>query len=527
MPTIREALDRHALYAQARGFTESAMGNTRRCVLMFAGFLPADRQIGDITTDDYRHFVADLRQRPRRGTSEKSGPRLLSGTTVNTYCRNVLTFFRWLKNEGMVTANPLASETAPKKPRTLPKVYAESDIRAFLKAVMPNLRNRAIVFLFLDTGLRLNEISQLTASKVNTREALARVMGKGQKERIVPLSPRTVAAVEEYVKNGRPAPRDTDRLFLNPDGRPLSGRGIVSMLVRLGREAGVKERLSPHKLRHTFATRSLKYGGNLEYIKNILGHADIKTTSEAYLNVDQADVKTAHQKFSPLSNLMDAFGGEGTILEQTGQPEGQPRSREGSSERGVHKASPSSPVNSLSTKQESTREHDVSTGGAERPRPGERPDGAEDRLRPTCRDLYYEHVRKLAVLAGELATDIETGHLEPRRHPAKAVPNSSLPGVDVVGVYHAQNSRLWPFLAQHLDNEFSGPRLTKQIFDVAVDAVVSRVRRFMKQASREAEFVGSVREKLVLVSERGTFEGACSICRNYFFDSAVGQPRDV
>jgi hypothetical protein len=69
MPTIREALDRHALYAQARGFTESAMGNTRRCVLMFAGFLPADRQIGDITTDDYRHFVADLREREVRAAS--------------------------------------------------------------------------------------------------------------------------------------------------------------------------------------------------------------------------------------------------------------------------------------------------------------------------------------------------------------------------------------------------------------------------------------------------------------------------
>ncbi len=211
------------------------------------------------------------------------------------------------------------------------------------------------------------------------------------------------------------------------------------MLARLGREAGIKERLSPHKLRHTFATRSLKYGGNLEYIRIILGHSDIKTTSNAYINVDQADVKAAHQKFSPLSKLMDSFAGEGTTQRQQGQPEGPPGIPEGSPKPGVPKASLSSPIESLSAKQESPREHDVSIGGAEKPRPGGRPDGVENRLKPTCRDLYHEHLRKLAALAGELATDIENGNLERRRHPAKAVLNASFGGVDMVGVYHAQN----------------------------------------------------------------------------------------
>ena len=109
--------------------------------------------------------------------------------------------------------------------------------------------------------------------------------------------------MDAYFKEFRNDALDNDPLFITQEGRRLTTSGIQSMLCRLGEKAGLQERLSPHKLRHSFATLSLKYGGNLEYIKKILGHSDIKTTSEAYLNVLDDDVSTAHQQFSPLSNI--------------------------------------------------------------------------------------------------------------------------------------------------------------------------------------------------------------------------------
>jgi site-specific recombinase XerD len=170
---------------------------------------------------------------------------------VNTYARGVKAFFRWLKTEGIITVDPLSSEAAPKKPRTIPRVYSDSELRAFFEVAERDLRNKAVIFMFLDTGLRLTELSEVTVNTIDIREGSVRVMGKGRKEGLVHLSPPAAAAAEDYIKNGRPAPKNTDRLFLTPSGHLLSARGMQSMLARLGREAGVKERLSPHKLRHT------------------------------------------------------------------------------------------------------------------------------------------------------------------------------------------------------------------------------------------------------------------------------------
>jgi integrase/recombinase XerD len=517
--SFREALDKYDLYARARGFTEPAIAHTRRCVTLFDDYLGGSKDVGDINVNDFRRFVADLRQRPQRRPSPDGSPHRLSGTAVNTYARGVKAFFSWLKAEGIIAVNPLASEPAPKKPRTLPKVYSESELKAVFKAVMPDRRNKAIVFLFLSSGLRLTGLALLTVNTLDTGEGSARVMGKGQIERDVPFDGWAAEAVDDYVKNGRPAPKDTDRLFLTAGGRPLSARGIQTMLAHLGRKAGIKERLSPHKLRHTFATLSLKYGGNLEYVKIILGHSDIQTTSDSYLNVASADVKAAHEKFSPLSNLMDSFAGKGTTLQKKRPPEEQPNNPAGQPAPGGSGGTVSHQDRSPSARQKSTLENETSTGAAAEAEAGGAPGDAESRLKPIFRDLYHEHQRKLAILTGELATDIENGNLERRRHPAKAVLNASSAGVNLVGVYHAQNSRLWPFLAQHLDSEFGAPKLTAQIMQAAVE---TRVNRLLNKESGEGDLARVVREKLVLVSERGTFPGTCDVCRGYFYESSVG-----
>ncbi|MCJ7547806.1 MAG: tyrosine-type recombinase/integrase [Deltaproteobacteria bacterium] len=497
--TFAELLDQYELYARARGFSGEQVDLTRLSVSLFAQFLETSGDAQDVTGDDYRRFVVDLRSRRARHGSGKESEHYLSGTTVHTYGRVVKTFFAWLSEARIIAENPLAGIPAPRKPKTIPKVYREKELLA-VSAAVTSVRDRAIYELFLDSGIRLKELSTIKIGDIDIEEGSVRVMGKGGKERFVPFIPPVAESIKAYVKESRRDAAKNDALFVTSTGSPLKTRGIQTMLYRLGERAGLKERLSPHKLRHTFATLSLKNGGNLEYIRKILGHTDIKTTSDAYLNVLDEDVKAAHRKFSPLANLKTAGAGKGFVSPNEGKPADQQKN-------------PEMPLRN--SKQESPPKlaHDRSPGEHEKTEAGERLDKAHAGLRPNYQDLYREYLRKLADLTGELIADIENGNLEPPRRPSKTNPKSMFGGLGLVRVYHAQNKPLWPFLLQHLDNEFSNTPLTAQIARVGLASLLAR---FLKKESEERDLADAVREKLVLVSERATFAGTCKICQGYF-----------
>jgi site-specific recombinase XerD len=278
----------------------------------------------EVNADDFRCFLADLRDRPVwRGLNNEQAHRL-SGTSINTYARAIKAFFIWLHAEAIIPSNPLATVPAPRKPKTLPKVYSEKDLRAICVTAAASIRDNAVFCLFLDSGIRLSELGTLKIGDVDTQSGTLKVRGKGNKERFAYFSTDVAKYVDCYIKQFRQGAGRGDILFLTKVGQPLRARGIQSLLLRLGKKAGVEERLTPHKLRHSFATLSLKYGGNLEYIKKILGHTDIKTTSEAYLNVQDADVSAAHRHFSPLSNLRDTDAGKVSVLPDAGRYEDQP-----------------------------------------------------------------------------------------------------------------------------------------------------------------------------------------------------------
>ena len=460
-PTFAELLDRYDLYARARGFSNDQINLTRFAVGLFAQFLETTGDAQNVTGDDFRRFVVDLRSRRARRSSGKESEHLLSGTTVNTYSRVVKTFFAWLSEERIIAENRLAGIPAPRKPKTIPKVYREKELLA-VSAAVTGLRDRAIYELFLDSGIRLKELSTLKIGDMDIEEGSAKIIGKGGKERFVYFSPPVAESLRACVKESRRDAAKNDALFVTSTGGPLKARGIQTMLYRLGEKAGLKERLSPHKLRHTFATLSLKNGGNLEYIKKILGHSDIKTTSEAYLNVADEDVKAAHLNFSPLSNLKSTGAKKESVIPNEGKPADQQK---------------------------------------------------HSGLRPNYQALYDKHLRDLTDLTQELIADIDNGNLEAPRRPAKTNPKTISGGLGLVRVYHAQNKKLWPFLSQHLDNEFSNPSLTAQIDQVGVAAFWVR---FLKKESPEKVLDEAVREKLVEVSERGTFAGTCKICQSYF-----------
>jgi site-specific recombinase XerD len=192
---------------------------------------------------------------------------------------------------------------APRYPRRVARIYSEEQLKTLLRYVATRPRERAIIELFLDSGIRLSELTGLVVDDVDLTHGPVRVLGKGGKERYSYFSPMTALSLRDYLDKGRRQPREDDYLFLTSAGLRLDQRGIQSCLGRLGRAAGLATRLALHTLRHTYATLCLRDGNNLEYVRITLGHTNIKTTSDAYLAASQADVAQAHHRFSPLANL--------------------------------------------------------------------------------------------------------------------------------------------------------------------------------------------------------------------------------
>ncbi len=322
--TIEEALKRYELYARAAGFSQHRIDQMRSCLGLLDRFLGGIKDIGEVEANDFRRFLADLRDRTVWPGLKYEKARHLSGTTITTYARAIKTFFKWLLNDGVIAENPLAVVPIPRNPKTLPKVYSEETMKVVFAVAKTSIRDLAIFCLFLDSGIRLAELAGLKMGDVDTRKGTLKVYGKGAKERFAYFNMEVAKYIDRYVQEFRQGAVKNDFLFLTQEGKPLQARGIQALLLRLGKKAGLEERLAPHKLRHTFATLSLKYGGNLEYIRKILGHTDIKTTSGSYLNAEDADISAAHRHFSPLSNLQAAAEGQEPVLPDGAKPDDQP-----------------------------------------------------------------------------------------------------------------------------------------------------------------------------------------------------------
>jgi site-specific recombinase XerD len=269
--------------------------------LAFAAFLGGIGDVRAVGGDDLRQYINHLKDRPSRGKGRQG--RKLSLTSVNTYVRAVRSFWGWLRRTEVIPVNPLADVPAPRYPRRVARVYTEEQLKTVLGSVAQRPRERAILALFLDSGIRVSELSGLEVEDIDLRAGSVRVLGKGGKERYSYFSPMAALSLRDYLDRGRPLPREDDYLFLTGAGYRLTTRGVQALLARLGRVAGLTTRLSAHTLRHTYATLCLRNGNNLEYVRITLGHTDIKTTSDAYLAASQADVAAAHHRFSPLANL--------------------------------------------------------------------------------------------------------------------------------------------------------------------------------------------------------------------------------
>lgn len=229
----------------------------------------------------------------------------LAGASIRRNISALRTWFRILLAEGLVSHDPTERLDSPQRWRTLPEVLNVDEVTRLLAA--PQLdeplafRDRAMLELAYGAGLRVSEWITLALKDVLLEESLVRVFGKGSKERLVPIGRSAIGAVAVYLRELRPTlERGAGQgiLFLNARGAPLTRMGAWKILRKYVTMAGIEKTVSPHTLRHSFATHLLEGGADLRAVQEMLGHADIATT-QIYTHVDREYLRTVHRQFHP------------------------------------------------------------------------------------------------------------------------------------------------------------------------------------------------------------------------------------
>jgi integrase/recombinase XerD len=229
----------------------------------------------------------------------------LAGSSIRRAISALRTWYRILLAEGMVTHDPTERLVPPRTGRTLPAVLSVEDIGRLLAAPSHDdpllFRDRAMLELGYGAGLRVSEWITLEVRHLLLAEGLVRVLGKGGKERLVPIGRSAIGAVAVYLRELRPLldrGHGAGRLFLNARGRPLSRVGAWKLLRKHVAAAGIAGEVSPHTLRHSFATHLLEGGADLRAVQEMLGHADIATT-QIYTHLDRDYLRSVHRQFHP------------------------------------------------------------------------------------------------------------------------------------------------------------------------------------------------------------------------------------
>jgi len=258
--------------------------------------------------DTVRNYILYLQQKHRfQGHATIAAKAsVLSPRTVQCHVQVLRAFSSWLLREGYTTANRLQNLKLPKAPHLIIEPLTPEEIEIIMQIATDSRmgeRNRTIIMLALDSGLRAGEIAGIRLGQVNLQAGLVKVMGKGSKERIVPIGKVVQAALWHYINRVRPATADSglDNLFLNSSGQPLTVNGIKLLFSGLAERSGIR-RLHAHLCRHTFATSYLTNGGDIFSLRGILGHTTFEMVNN-YLHLTTAQITEQHHKYSPMDRL--------------------------------------------------------------------------------------------------------------------------------------------------------------------------------------------------------------------------------
>ena len=279
-----------------KGLSANTVSAYRRDLQKFEAFIQKRKlALEKIGPDDLVDFLAGLYRQK------------LESRTVARHLVTLRNFFRFAQMQELISADPSVNLESPKIRRSLPGYLKLEEVERLLEqpdsSTALGLRNRAMLEVLYSTGLRVSELIGLQVADLDAKVGCVRCIGKGDKERIVPVGRKALHVVEKYLSESRPNLLGKSRsggtsLFVNRRGGPLSRVGVWKILSAYGRRAGLRVALTPHMLRHSFATHLLERGADLRSVQLMLGHADISTT-QVYTHVDQQRLKAVHRKFHP------------------------------------------------------------------------------------------------------------------------------------------------------------------------------------------------------------------------------------
>jgi len=290
---------------------------TDRVLASWLDHLAAERGLAQNTLAAYERDLAFLARlmdgRPLASAGQDDLLRALrtmrtSGRSPRSVARWLVAargFYGWLVASGAAAEDPTARLEAPRTWKTLPKVLDGADVGRLLeapdRATPRGARDAAMLELLYATGLRASELTGLTVGDLHLDAGYLRCIGKGAKERVVPMGAPANAALSSYLASGRPAllaGRRSDTLFVGRAGAPLTRQGFWKLIKAYGRRAGIRAALSPHVVRHSFATHLLENGADLRAVQMLLGHSDISTT-QIYTHVNRERLKRLYRDFHP------------------------------------------------------------------------------------------------------------------------------------------------------------------------------------------------------------------------------------
>lgn len=296
---FRDAYEQFLLRCDSQNLSPGTVAWYRQILGGLERFLAERYEILKMEEIGPGHIRAYLSEQKSRGIS--------SETTHRTY-GGLRCFFKFLKRDGIIRSNSMELVEKPRRERHLIQPLTSTQVLGLLDQLdnrsFLGQRNRLVMLLMLDSGLRLSELLTLRQCDVDMAAGALLVMGKGRKERKVPFASVTRKALESYLRVRQGIPTDSGLLIVSQHGQRLTSRHIQLLVRRLGRNAGIQGvRVSPHTLRHTCATQYIRNGGDPFSLQSILGHSTLEMVRN-YVNLANRDVYEQHRKFSPMDRLL-------------------------------------------------------------------------------------------------------------------------------------------------------------------------------------------------------------------------------
>lgn len=295
MNNLEELIDEFLRYLLIdKGYSNNTIESYRRDLLKFLEF-NRDKKMESITNDDLKEYLKALKL---EGLNEKSISRNIS-------C--LKSFYKFLVIEKYTKNNPSEFLFIPKIKKSLPNILTEEEVLKLLDIELTDnfsYRNKAMLELMYATGLRVSELVNLKLQDIDLSQDIVRTFGKGSKERIIPIGDYAKEYLEKYIYKYRGTmlkKNNCEYLFLNNHGNKMTRQGFFKIVKKIAKEKGIGQELSPHTLRHSFASHLLKYGADLRTIQELLGHSDISTT-QIYTHITNEELKKNYEDFHPHGN---------------------------------------------------------------------------------------------------------------------------------------------------------------------------------------------------------------------------------